>query len=140
LGYEAVVRHISDLAPTASISMREAAGESLKSSISHTYLLDTRDDRIMANKGVYAKLYHEFAGLGGDASFYKAEAEGQVSRPVYNGVVSSFLGSSLSRSNAFLVNLPRGARRSPVQSHRVHPLFRPLPIGRADIHPLLQSK
>ena len=91
------MRHISDLAPTASISMREAAGESLKSSISHTYLLDTRDDRMMANKGVYAKLYHEFAGLGGDASFYKAEAEGQVSRPVYNGVVSPkffpFLGN-----------------------------------------------
>ncbi|EDR02029.1 uncharacterized protein LACBIDRAFT_186162 [Laccaria bicolor S238N-H82] len=106
LGYEAVVRHISDLAPTASISMREAAGESLKSSISHTYLFDTRDDRMMAKKGVYAKLYHEFAGLGGDASFYKAEAEGQVSRPVSNGVSISLaaragLLSSLKGSTLF---------------------------------------
>ena len=131
------MRHISDLAPTASISMREAAGESLKSS---THLLDTRHDRIMAGKGIYAKLYHGFAGLGGDASFYKVEADGQVSRPVYNGVVSSFLGSSLSRSDAFLVDFLCGARRSPVHSQKVHPLFRPFPIGRADIHPLLQSK
>jgi len=72
--------------------MRESAGTSVKSSLSHTFMYDTRDDRMMATKGVYAKLFQELAGqapglgtgvgLGGDASFYKIEAEGQVSRKV----------------------------------------------------------
>ena len=69
--------------------MRESAGVSLKSSLSYTLLLDTRDDKMAATRGAYGKIYQEIAGLalGGDASFYKAEAEGQVSRAVGRGVV-----------------------------------------------------
>jgi outer membrane protein insertion porin family len=77
--------------PAASISIREAAGTSVKSSLSHAFVYDTRDDGIAATKGVYGKLYHELAGLvlGGDASFYKAEFEGQASRKMWEtGVVS----------------------------------------------------
>lgn len=68
-------------------SIRQAAGTTSKSSVSYAYTLDTRDDRISASRGVYAKLYQEVAGLGGDASFYKAEAETQVSRSLLSGVV-----------------------------------------------------
>lgn len=71
------------------MSMRQAAGTTSKSSISYAYTLDTRDDRISASRGVYAKLYQEVAGLGGDASFYKAEAETQVSRSLLSGVSAS---------------------------------------------------
>ena len=69
--------------------MRESAGVSLKSSLSYTLLLDTRDDKMAATRGAYGKIYQEMAGLalGGDASFYKAEAEGQVSRAVGRGLV-----------------------------------------------------
>ena len=72
--------------------MRESAGVSLKSALSHTFLLDTRDDKMAATRGAYGKIYQEIAGLalGGDASFYKAEAEGQVSRAVGSGVVCLF--------------------------------------------------
>ncbi|KAF9003410.1 mitochondrial protein [Cyathus striatus] len=80
--YEAIARNIGALTPTASLSIREAAGKTIKSSLSHTYIFDTRNDRIAATRGFYTKFYHEYAGLGGDASFYKAEFEGQVSRPV----------------------------------------------------------
>ncbi|TFK41579.1 surface antigen-domain-containing protein [Crucibulum laeve] len=90
LAYEAVARHIAGLMPTASISIREAAGQTFKSSLSHTFVLDTRDDRITSTQGVYAKLFNELAGLGGDASFYKVEAEGQISRPLWDGVSISF--------------------------------------------------
>ncbi|KAJ3485635.1 hypothetical protein NLI96_g4835 [Meripilus lineatus] len=79
-GYEAVLRHISKLTPTASISMREAAGQSVKSSLFHTWTRDTRDDRLIGTRGSYLKLSQELAGLGGDASFYKTEAHGQLSR------------------------------------------------------------
>lgn len=67
--------------------MREAAGQTVKSAISHSYIIDTRDDRITANKGYYGKIFNEFAGLGGDASFYKSELEGQISRPIFDGIV-----------------------------------------------------
>jgi outer membrane protein insertion porin family len=67
--------------------MRESAGQTIKSSLSHSYIIDTRDDRITATRGEYAKFHHEFAGLGGDASFYKTELEGQVSRPITDGLV-----------------------------------------------------
>ncbi|TEB24481.1 hypothetical protein FA13DRAFT_1739187 [Coprinellus micaceus] len=55
------------------------AGRPFKSSIFHSFIYDTRDDKLAATQGAYAKLYHEFAGLGGDAHFYKAEAEAQGS-------------------------------------------------------------
>lgn len=87
--------------------MREAAGTTLKSAISHSFLFDTRDDKIAATRGVYAKFFTELAGgpsssgssekgaaigLGGDARYVKVEGEGQVSRALgTSGVVSTFL-------------------------------------------------
>ncbi|KAG6888003.1 hypothetical protein C0992_009956 [Termitomyces sp. T32_za158] len=85
LAYEGVLRHIGGLTPTASIGMREAAGQTFKSSLSHSFVIDSRNDRLMPTKGHYAKVFNEFAGLGGDASFYKCELEGQISRPVIGG-------------------------------------------------------
>ncbi|EGO03411.1 hypothetical protein SERLA73DRAFT_83345 [Serpula lacrymans var. lacrymans S7.3] len=88
--YEAVLRHIGNLIPSASPSIREVAGQTLKSSISHRWTRDTRDDKITATRGLYTKVFQEFAGLGGDAFFYKAEVEGQASRRVLPGVALSF--------------------------------------------------
>lgn len=67
--------------------MREAAGQTLKSGLSHSFVIDSRDDRLMTTKGYYARLFNEYAGLGGDASFYKSELEGQIARPIVDGVV-----------------------------------------------------
>ncbi|KAF8870966.1 mitochondrial protein [Gymnopilus junonius] len=84
LAYDGVIRHISSLSPTASISMREAAGVSIKSSLSHTLSYDTRDDKITATQGLYGKIFQEIAGLnlGGDSHFYKIDTEGQISRKI----------------------------------------------------------
>ncbi|KAI0353404.1 hypothetical protein OH77DRAFT_628273 [Trametes cingulata] len=90
VGYEAVLRHISNLTPSASISMREAAGQSVKSSVYHSWTRDTRDDRLLGTRGSYTKLFQEFAGLGGDASFYKTEAHGQFARSLFPGLTVSF--------------------------------------------------
>ncbi|KAJ7033195.1 surface antigen-domain-containing protein [Mycena alexandri] len=92
--YEAVLRHIGSLKPDASLSMREAAGQSVKSSISHTFTLDNRNDRLTPTEGFYFKTAHEFAGFGGDASFLKSETHGQVSRPIFPGVSVSFAARS----------------------------------------------
>lgn len=68
-------------------SIRQAAGTSMKSSIFHNWTRDTRDDGIMATKGEYLKLSHEFAGIGGDASFYKAQSETLISRRIASNAV-----------------------------------------------------
>nr|VWP01878.1 Uncharacterized protein [Ganoderma boninense] len=88
-GYEAVLRHISNLAPSASVSMREAAGQSVKSSVFHSWTRDTRDDKILGTRGSYTKFFHELAGAGGDTSFYKAEGHGQLARSLLPGVTLS---------------------------------------------------
>jgi len=72
-------------------SIRQATGTSSKSSIFHNWTRDTRDNPIMATKGEYVKLSHEFAGIGGDASFYKAQSETVISRKIAsNAVRNSF--------------------------------------------------
>lgn len=68
--------------------MREAAGQSIKSALSHTWTRDTRDDSLFGTRGAYIKLVQELAGLGGDASFFKSEAHGQFARSLLPGVVS----------------------------------------------------
>ena len=69
--------------------IRNAAGLSVKSAISHTLLRDTRDDPFIASRGSYFRLMQEYAGLGGDASFFKTETETQFSRPIGAGCVSA---------------------------------------------------
>ncbi|KAJ7138464.1 surface antigen-domain-containing protein [Mycena crocata] len=92
--YEAALRHIGGLKPDASLSIREAAGTTVKSSVSHTYVLDSRNDRLRPTQGFYLKTAHEIAGLGGDASFLKSETHAQVSRPVFPGVSVSLAARS----------------------------------------------
>jgi len=58
-------------------------------------------------KGMFFKLAHELAGLGGDTAFYKAETESQIARPLSDSVVSSlaifdkYLTSSLTLCSLF---------------------------------------
>jgi hypothetical protein len=66
-------------------SMRLAAGPSVKSALSHTWTLDTRDARIGTRAGAYSRLTTELAGgpvLRGDAGFVRAEAEHALGRGV----------------------------------------------------------
>jgi outer membrane protein insertion porin family len=104
--------------------MRQSAGTSVKSSLSHTFLYDTRDDKISATRGAYGKFFQELAGFGtgGDARFYKVEMEGQVSRKIQKtGVVRlasclsfqilTFLQSvSLAARTGLLWSLAQGGR------------------------------
>ena len=43
----------------------------VRSSVSHSVVYDTLDDRITPREGIFANVTHEFAGLGGDSDFYK---------------------------------------------------------------------
>ena len=73
--------------------MREAAGQNIKSALSHCWVRDTRNDRLIGTRGAYMKLSQELAGLGGDAFFYKTEAHAQLARPLIPGVVRRSSGA-----------------------------------------------
>lgn len=91
LTYELMQRNIGSLSEHASLAMREEAGTSLKSSLKHTWMYDTRDDKIAGTSGFFVKSIQELAGtgLGGDAQFWKGEFEYQISRKLFWGVVSN---------------------------------------------------
>ena len=78
--YEAVSRSIGSLSDTASLSLREAAGSSIKSSISHTFTHDSRDDVHMSTRGSYLNTLIEYAGLGGTVNFLKTQLQTSISR------------------------------------------------------------
>ena len=118
--------------------MRQSAGTSVKSSLSHTFLYDTRDDKISATRGAYGKIFQELAGFGtgGDARFYKVEMEGQVSRKLQEtGVVrSSLCLVSIRDIDIFVVSVT-GSKDGPFmesRSWRKDSVLRPVPAWRAN--------
>jgi outer membrane protein insertion porin family len=124
--YEGVVRHLASLTPSASLSIREAAGFSTKSSISHTFVLDTRQDKVFTTRmdkltsftspGTYLKLYQELAGiglLGGDAKFYKGEIEAKSGFGIAKGAVSRVRSPALTLILTLTTDaIPRSSFRS----------------------------
>lgn len=68
-------------------SMREAAGQTTKSSLFHSFVRDTRDNALVGTRGHYTKISHEFAGFGGDVTFLKSESLAQLSRKLTLGTV-----------------------------------------------------
>ena len=73
---------------SVAVSVRTAAGTSTKSLLFHKWTRDTRDNPILGTRRVRAQLLHELAGLGGGASFYKAEGSLHASRVLHPGLVS----------------------------------------------------
>ncbi|XP_062374137.1 sorting and assembly machinery component 50 homolog B [Sardina pilchardus] len=90
LKWEGVWRELGCLARSASFAVREESGHSLKSSLSHTMAIDTRNSAILPRRGALLRLNQELAGYtGGDASFLKEDLELQLNRPFLFGSVLS---------------------------------------------------
>lgn len=80
LAYTGVWRQIGDIQDSASPSIRNDAGSTVKSALSHTFLRERRDDTMLPTSGYYLKAVSELAGtqlLGGDVGFFKNEVEAQ---------------------------------------------------------------
>ena len=85
LGYQGIWRQITGLAENASPTIRGEAGDSVKSSVSHTWINDRRDNPILPSRGYALKAATELAGWGplrGNVAFWKSELESQVAVPV----------------------------------------------------------
>lgn len=79
-GYNGYWRQITGLAENASPSVRQDAGDTFKSSLSHTWTKDRRDNPFIPNGGHMIRTTNELAGLGplaGDVAFFKSEVESQ---------------------------------------------------------------
>ncbi|KAJ3168256.1 hypothetical protein HDU88_001696 [Geranomyces variabilis] len=94
--YDVAWRHLHNIAPDASWSIRKDAGHTLKSALSHSFTRDHRDDPMLPTRGTYVRVREELAGLGGDVQFAKGEAEGQYIRNLGHGfTLSSTLRAGL---------------------------------------------
>ncbi|KAI8901917.1 surface antigen-domain-containing protein [Globomyces pollinis-pini] len=95
--YDAVWRENHSLTSEASLSVRKEAGHSLKSSVSQSFTLDTRDDIVFPTGGKYIRLSQEFAGLGGNVQFFKNEFHtiGALRLPRNFGLSASLRGGVL---------------------------------------------
>ena len=89
VGYNGFWRQVTGLAQNASPTVRNDAGDSFKSSITHTWTSDLRDNPSLPTSGYYTKTMSELAGLGplqGDVAFFKGEVEQQAAFPIARGV------------------------------------------------------
>ncbi|KAF2663384.1 outer membrane protein, OMP85 family [Microthyrium microscopicum] len=85
IGYSGMWRQLTSLASNASPGIRLEAGDSFKSSLSHTWIADHRDNRLLPSRGFLLKTVSELAGVGplkGDVGFGKLEAESQLAVPI----------------------------------------------------------
>ncbi|OBZ77894.1 hypothetical protein A0H81_02056 [Grifola frondosa] len=94
VAYEAVSRHIGNLTPSASISMREAAGQSIKSAVSHSWIRDTRDDKLVGTRDRIRSCTTNLRASVVVTRRSKTEAQTQLSRSLVPGVTVSFAARS----------------------------------------------
>lgn len=93
LKWEGVWRELGCLARTASFTVREESGHSLKSSLSHAMVIDTRNSTILPRKGALLKINQELSGYtGGDVRFLKEDFEIQLNKTLFwDSVLSTSL-------------------------------------------------
>ena len=124
--YNGSWRQITGLASNASPTVRMDAGDSVKSSVAHTWLADWRDNPLMPQYGVYAKTVNEIAGigpLGGDVAFWKGQVETQGAVPVrIPGVRNSGVTFTTGLRAGILCPLTLAGRKTP-EASRINDRF-----------------
>ena len=121
LAYNGVWRQITGLAQNASSTVRGDAGDSFKSSITHTWIRDRRDNPLLPQRGYLTKTMLELAGWGplqGDVAFAKSELQTQGAVPIPLPGLKGDSGASLSLGlrAGLLYPLPLGLTSNPPKS------------------------
>ncbi len=65
---------ITNVAPLASLYIRNQAGINTNSAIGHTFTYDSRNNKFDPTNGYYLKLTQELAGVGGNSRYIKHDA------------------------------------------------------------------
>ena len=121
IGYNGTWRQVTGLASDASPTVRTDAGDSVKSSISHTWVNDQRDSPILPSRGIYTRAMNELAGWGplqGDVAFWKSEMETQAAVPIPIPGIQGDSGVSFSTGlrAGFIYPLRLGSETTPKSS------------------------
>lgn len=122
IGYNGYWRQITGLAENASPTVRAEAGDSVKSSISHTWIRDRRNNTSLPTRGNYTKTLLELAGWGplqGDVAFAKSEVETQMALPIPIPGIKGESGVSFSTGfrAGLLYPLTLNSKMTPEASH-----------------------
>ncbi|HEX7872556.1 MAG TPA: outer membrane protein assembly factor BamA [Sphingobium sp.] len=72
----------------------EAIGKRTTSSIGYSLIFDRRDNRIRPQRGFYANLSQDVAGLGGDVKYVRTRIEGGQYYPLGGGFIFSLRGEA----------------------------------------------
>jgi outer membrane protein insertion porin family len=73
---------ISDVQDDASRFIKDQEGKNTASIVGHSFIYDNRDNRQMPTSGYYWRLNQDFAGVGGDDTFVRHEAQGEYYYPI----------------------------------------------------------
>ncbi|KAL9083823.1 MAG: hypothetical protein Q9159_005547 [Coniocarpon cinnabarinum] len=125
VSYNGLWRQATGLSETASPSVRQDAGDSFKSSMTHTWSRDMRDNPILPSTGTLMKTVAEVAGVGplqGDVAFAKMEAESQMAVPLIQRAGISFT-AGLRGGVIYPLALGRDPLRTPPQNSRITDRF-----------------
>ncbi|CAJ0755895.1 10733_t:CDS:2, partial [Entrophospora sp. SA101] len=95
LNYGLIWRQICNINNDATLSIRESAGHSLKSSISHTFIYDKRDDIILPSSGYYFKLFQIFSASLRNGILYPLKDKSNISDRFFLGGAQSVRGFKL---------------------------------------------
>ncbi|KAJ1501373.1 hypothetical protein HMI54_010032 [Coelomomyces lativittatus] len=82
LSYDLSWREIFKVANAASLLIRQDAGHSLKSSLLHSFVRDTRDHTTLPSRGYLCQVETEWAGLGGNVNHLKNQVVLQANLPL----------------------------------------------------------
>lgn len=97
LGWEGMWRE-NVPAQSVPFAVREHAGHTLKSSVKHSLISDSRDDWILPSKGNLFKHNLEFAGLGGNIRAVKSDVEINVNKEIFQDfVIAASLQAGIAR-------------------------------------------
>lgn len=114
-GFQGLWRQVTNLADTASSTVRADAGDSFKASLTHTMIADGRDNPLLPTSGNLVKTSAELAGigpLGGDVAFAKLEAETQSNFPLFDNDVGISVSASLRGGLLYPLALPGASKPS----------------------------
>lgn len=101
VSYSSTWRQITALASNASPSVRADAGDTVKSSLHHTWISEKRDNPLLPTRGFLLKSVSEIAGWGplqGDVAHFKSEFESAAAIPINLPGITSSSGISLTGS------------------------------------------
>ena len=103
--YSLVNRDVFNVSPNASFYIQDQTGLTTLSQIGQVLSLDYRDSRIAPHTGFVTRLGTDFAGVGGDAHFFRTKLDGTYYIPLDRFTNNSDWGIAISGGLGYFFNL-----------------------------------